>query len=1003
MVSGMKALPITFLVLITILPLRGLAATIVNGPTITSIDMGYPMLYYAPLPNSFSHAYQTAFKDGDETYFAIQVTDSNPVHLGTADASALGIIEPISISDTGNVNGETHYFQSGFFTIDTDGANGTIEIPITVTDDAGESDTKVFSIKIDNRTPRFSITKFVPYVKGVLKQRDLLSLSGKLDGTGTISRLFEIFMQLIDAHGNPVSGGSGYYGSQEGLVFSDLREGVFSNLLFPFLEDSDLVSQADGLRLTLLGKDEAGNIGTTSSIMVFSSNTASTSTSTPTQPPATGDGISNVLFLPGMESVRLYAPEDAGCDARVSSCTEQKLWEPYGNTAVQTLVLDHNGRSIRPDIYTKPNDVITSFHDVRTHLSKNLYSSFFAMLDTLKSTENIADWRPVAYDWRLSIDDLLTRGSERNGKIFYADATSTPYIEQTLRSLAESSKTGKVTIIAHSNGGLIAKALLQRLGSEEAGRLVDKVILIAVPQSGAAKDVATMLYGYGGALPFDACAEAPLIGPLCSGSVDRSTARTFAEHAPVAYHLLPSSAYFKSVTDGRHHVIEFNANHAFEAERTLYKSAINSLSELHSFLQAKEGGRSKPAPEDLSVANVLTNTLIEYASTTHATLNTWVPPSTIQVHQIAGIGKSTLSGIDYYDYALPAGLGFRGMYRPILTQEGDGVVAAQSEVQMKATTNVHSYWLKLNQIGIGPIGSRSHSDITETAPVQNLIENLLQDKTTVPSELLTSRPAATSFEKKLMLILHSPLTLELYDAEDRHTGVTASGSFEENIPDAEYGELGEVKYISIPSDGTYKVVMKGIDDGIFTLEIQEIENDVVTTTTTFADVPASSETTATVTVIGGSQVTISPLEVQSPNKDVISLTPKIDAVVRYVPPTIPKNQNTVLPIAKPAISTSVKTATTTKTKSPEPAAVPSPLPKITEVGSSSPALHATSTVSEIAQTISPEENSTSLLSPNRTQSASVLVGITPSFVQRLISLFTSLLHKFTQFLAQFTR
>ena len=75
-----------------------------------------------------------------------------------------------------------------------------------------------------------------------------------------------------------------------------------------------------------------------------------------------------------------------------------------------------------------------------------------------------------------SLDDLLTKGIELNSRIYYATttATSTPYIEQTLRGLAATSKTGKVSIVAHSNGGLVTKALLNKLGSEAAS-LVDKI------------------------------------------------------------------------------------------------------------------------------------------------------------------------------------------------------------------------------------------------------------------------------------------------------------------------------------------------------------------------------------------------------------------------------------------------------------------------------------------------------------------------------------------------
>ena len=80
----------------------------------------------------------------------------------------------------------------------------------------------------------------------------------------------------------------------------------------------------------------------------------------------------------------------------------------------------------------------------------------------------INEWKALPYDWRLALEDMLASGKkigEKNGEdnISYLDATSTPYIFQELERLAETSDTGKVTIITHSNGGLVAKYLLRQL------------------------------------------------------------------------------------------------------------------------------------------------------------------------------------------------------------------------------------------------------------------------------------------------------------------------------------------------------------------------------------------------------------------------------------------------------------------------------------------------------------------------------------------------------------
>lgn len=183
----------------------------------------------------------------------------------------------------------------------------------------------------------------------------------------------------------------------------------------------------------------------------------------PPDPCATpGACASNVLFLPGIEASRLYRPNyDGGTD---------QLWEPNADSDANDLLLTADGQSARNDIYTK--DVIRQAYLV----GPNIYESFVAQMDGLKTVGTITDWKSVPYDWRLSFDDILNSGHQfPDGRMYYSGdhaATSSPYIVQELRRLAGSSKTGKVTIVAHSNGGLLAKALVEKLGDTEAAKLI---------------------------------------------------------------------------------------------------------------------------------------------------------------------------------------------------------------------------------------------------------------------------------------------------------------------------------------------------------------------------------------------------------------------------------------------------------------------------------------------------------------------------------------------------
>jgi pimeloyl-ACP methyl ester carboxylesterase len=192
---------------------------------------------------------------------------------------------------------------------------------------------------------------------------------------------------------------------------------------------------------------------------------------------------SNVLFLPGIEGSRLYRPGALG---------EDRLWEPSSDADAQDLALDLEGQSTRNDIYTK--DVIgTSYVG-----GPKIYDTFSDTMNTMKSQGTIGDWEAIPYDWRLSLDDILNYGNNVNGKIYYSGtqrATSTPYIIQELKKLAASSHSGKVTIVAHSNGGLVAKRLTQILGESVASQLIDKIVFVDVPQLGTPKAVAGLLHG----------------------------------------------------------------------------------------------------------------------------------------------------------------------------------------------------------------------------------------------------------------------------------------------------------------------------------------------------------------------------------------------------------------------------------------------------------------------------------------------------------------------------
>lgn len=527
--------------------------------------------------------------------------------------------------------------------------------------------------------------------------------------------------------------------------------------------------------------------------------------------------ISNILFLPGIKGSRLYSGDG-------------KVWEPSNKEDLEKLFLAPDGSSIRSDIHTKQNDVIDEIP------GSKIYDSFLRDLATMYDERTVNDWEAVSYDWRLSLDELMTKGTERDGDIFYTQATSTPYIEQTLRRLAANSKTGKVTVVAHSNGGLVAKALMQKLGDAETESLVDKVIFVAVPQSGAPQSLGALLFGLREGIPNDFL---PLITPV-------STARQFAENSPMAYRLLPTTQYLEAIhTDDPHAVIRFDGNQKYEKEREVYGLTIDSQPELHDYLLAAENGRAKPAPDDISSPNVLNPLLLSLREEEHASIDTWVPPPNVTLYEIAGWGADTIAGVQFYDICIASICKLE--YRPTFTEDGDGVVPTPSALMLPTSPNIHHFWFDLDGVRKQFEKKYDHGNMLETEPLRSFVEDILKDIDTRNDFISQTRPSRLRDKDMLIFILHSPLTISLYDKDGNHTGLNTEGLIDEEVTGTDYGEFGETKYILAPTGSEYHLRLEGQAEGSFSLDIQELRNGKLTTSS-ISNIPTTSETLAEMTL-----------------------------------------------------------------------------------------------------------------------------------------------------------
>jgi len=572
----------------------------------------------------------------------------------------------------------------------------------------------------------------------------------------------------------------------------------------------------------------------------------------------------SILFLPGFEGSRLYQGDS-------------RLWEPLGDADVRSLFLESSGKPpAGQNIVAK--DVIDEAY---SPLGPNVYKTFLANISNLKSAGDIADYSAVPYDWRLSFDDILS-GSN---------------IMSELSRLASSSQTGKVTIVAHSNGGLVAKALIQKLQNNHDPLLaaVDKLILVAVPQIGTPEAIASLLHGYKTGIP------ASWFAVLLS----ESAARQFGNTMPGAYALLPSEKYF-SVVDTP--VVSSDS------------STILSKSGLDQFL-TDTAGRVAIDSGNLSAPVSLNSGLLTQADAAHDILDTWTAPDSLHVAQIAGWGMSdTLSGIDYVPgrcLALSCGTLFASIIKPEprWTVDGDGTVVIPSALYLGGNAaryyvDLKSYNSLANQI-LNLRLTRKHFNILEIKGLNDFIDDIVDDKdlSVLPSYISSSYPMPTGGDSQLIYSLQSELSLNLYDTSGNHTGVsTTTSQIEENIPNTYIRKFGDTTYIFTASSTKVKVIISGDKSTPKTPAPVSFKVEKVTTkpgviagnqiiaSTTVIDDHADSHAKLVISVDDISST--SPMEIFSEDSQVATVTPILDETVS-VPDSSDQNPDIVPAIPPP--------------------------------------------------------------------------------------------------------
>ena len=536
-------------------------------------------------------------------------------------------------------------------------------------------------------------------------------------------------------------------------------------------------------------------------------------------------GASSVLFLPGIMGSRLYE-EGEFCE---KSNSERQLWFSFNKCQQLRLTTNFIGQSTN-QVYTK----FGAEGILDEAVGLNLYKSFIKKLKEMKDNELIDDYVAFSYDWRGRLDDII-KSNYRIGTddIFLGESETIKdgLLYKTLSDLAERSDNGKVTVVAHSNGGLVIKQLISNLqySNDPLLNKIDNVILVAVPQIGSPKAALGILHGDD-------------LDPVMPQSVVRRLMNTM----PFPRHLLPVTNYFDSVETP---LIIFEAGEATNGWIETYGENISSRDELYQFL-SKDSGRVKPDFEDLEAPETVDNFLFDYAETTEIVQKNFAPSEGMKVYQIGGTGLETISSLTYFSdrECVSRTLFICNEYQPKIsyrinmTIDGDETVTVPSALTLATGDKVERWWLNLFEYNDDHI-DRKHNNILEVPDVVNFVANTIDSRSDKSYEYLSESEPIIDGGDRLIFQLHSPLDMSLVTS----SGKKVSSSTNE-VDSATYRRYGELQYISISSNEEFTLMLDGQATGSFTLDVEEENRGESFTRHTYSAIPSTKGTKVTLEI-----------------------------------------------------------------------------------------------------------------------------------------------------------
>jgi pimeloyl-ACP methyl ester carboxylesterase len=529
-----------------------------------------------------------------------------------------------------------------------------------------------------------------------------------------------------------------------------------------------------------------------------------------------------------------------------------QLWEPNRNLDVKKLYLNSNGSSTLDSIYV--GGPLGKAYGI-----KDIYGKFMDYLNSLRSDKTINEWKAFGYDWRKPITEVVA--GKENLKINGVATTSINLVDLVV-NMASSSKTGKVTLIAHSNGGLVSKYLIKTLADLGKSDLIDKVISVAVPYLGTPQAILGLLHGDG-----ESIAHGVILNP--------SVARGLGQNMSSAYSLLPSRSYFAQVFTPS---IAFASTSINGLNNGVYPKEINSYESQKAFVLDSQNTRKVPKDSNTDLPIKGNSFLLNLADIFHGIIDNYSWPNTISKWSLVGWNNSTSKGITYSDKKTCS----KGKCITVPDYNAEKTIMGDGTVVVPSATYDSGEVVSLDLANISDQEKReiSHANILGASSTINSIDKIIKspensDKGNTIAEIskikgaTIGKPDLNKEPVSLVLSTHSPVDLHVYDSKGRHVGINPNPQglnqqieddivtfTDEDIPGSSinlhYQSDGSREtYVYLPDNNgeRYSVMIDGNSFGEFTYQIERKRGSEVLNSIEYTDIPVTPLTVASTSIV----------------------------------------------------------------------------------------------------------------------------------------------------------